>query len=223
MVGRIPLENVILVRVQVRQQTRGSPRCLVYIDILAIKKFDLLWTRNKPVYILAYMSFEVPQIENSKEQEPPYKLETVFFETSFKTTGDLLDGLAKLEKAVGDNPAIVLDEYQLKTDDVIINANHISVAVIEKGYDLVMAPDSRNNTGEDTERVTWEKRIEQLQQHNIQFEQGSEPREQFETIGFFFGKDGLIYAFPKMWEKKISTPNSWQGHRCYHLWRNSYY
>ncbi len=145
------------------------------------------------------MSFEVPRFENSKEQEPSYKLETVFFETNFKTANDLLKGLVKLEKSLDPNAAIVLDEYQLKTDDVIANARQISSAVQEKAYDLIMAPDSQNSSDS---RTSWEARIEQLKENGIVFEEGSTPRDWFETIGFFFGKDGLVYAFPKMWEKK---------------------
>ncbi len=150
---------------------------------------------------MAFGAPPIPRFENSKEKEPPYKLEIVFFETNFNTTEDLLNGLAKLEKNEGNNAAIVLDEYQMKADDVIDNAHQISEEVVKKGYDLVMAPDSQNNSSE-TQKVSWEKRIEQLKQNNISFEEGDEPREWFETIGFFFGKDGQIYAFPKMWEKK---------------------
>jgi hypothetical protein len=133
-------------------------------------------------------------LEGKIEKEKQLKLDVLFLH-GCKTADDVLSRIDELMEG-GDVETLMLDEYELEVNDVINSGDRLSAVAQEKTINIVMAPD---NNDENQKTVSWEDRKQQLQAAGISFEEDTIPEDgRLETIGFFFGKDGRKYAFPKM-------------------------
>ena len=77
--------------------------------------------------------------------------------------------------------------------------------------DIVLAADNQHRqVGDEFQQVPWEVRKKEIQNAGaFLLDEGIRPEEVKDSIGFFFSKDGSIYAFPKTWEHPIhQIPNT---------------
>lgn len=131
---------------------------------------------------------------NIQESEPQSQIE-VYFPDSLRTVENLLTRLQEVRTEGG--TTFLLKEYDLKFSDVIQEAQNILRTAMQKGVNVIMAPDNH----ESGNSVSWEQRKLQLQEAGIEFEADVVPIDgRMETIGFYFGSEGKIFAFPKSWE-----------------------
>jgi hypothetical protein len=133
------------------------------------------------------------------EKEFNLKVELIF---SCSSVEQLLEKVDNLSEKSGIE-SIVLAEFDLEAGEIIRGMHKISQAAKEKGIDIVMAPNERNSG------VSWENREIEMRKNGIivsgTYEKDLEP----ESIGFYFSKDGAIYAFPKNWATPLhQIPNT---------------
>ncbi len=141
----------------------------------------------------------IPQPSEDNIEKHRFFEDDVVFLHYCETVKEFLNIAEKLLSERG-GKTLMLDEYELSVDDVVKFAHEISRLAQEHGTNVVMAP---TNIGINHLPVAWETRREQLSSAGIRFEGDVAPNDgRIETVGFYFGADGFIYAFPKAWEIK---------------------
>lgn len=93
---------------------------------------------------------------------------------------------------------ILLDEFRGTSEQVKRYASRLSNIAQYYESSIVMAPDHYWSSHE----KKWHTFAEELQQAGIQVEGFVEGGYSPASVGFYFGKNGSVYAFPKQWEKK---------------------
>lgn len=115
-------------------------------------------------------------------------------------------GLQKgIESAISEGPLnlVMLDEYDLTVEEVNQNITQISQIAQNNGLDIVLAPDN-GHAQLPPERTPWEKRRNEiLTAGAVLLDEHISAEEVGNSVGYFFGKDGSIFAFPKTWEHPI--------------------
>ena len=149
-----------------------------------------------------------PKPAEFSENKPERKKEIEFkvgFLFQCKTVSELLSGLEELSKR-DDIRSLMLPEFALTTNDVISSLADISRAAQEKSLDIIMAPSERNSG------IPWNNRKQQLKEKGIIVSGGYQDNLEPESIGFYFDKNGSVYAFPKNWDTPIHViPNTRVG------------
>ncbi|RJP44860.1 hypothetical protein C4587_01505 [Candidatus Parcubacteria bacterium] len=121
-----------------------------------------------------------------------------------------VDGLAeKLNLATkeGKLDSVMLDEYDLSIEEVNANLQRISGMAKEKMVDIILAADNKHRRqGDKFERISWDIRKEEIKSSGaVLLDEGITAEEINDSVGYYFGKDGNIYAFPKTWVHPIHS------------------
>lgn len=144
-------------------------------------------------------------IENDVEKE-----EEVDISVGFLFGCNNVDGLAeKLDLAAkeGKLDLAMLDEYDLSIEEVNTNLQRISGMAKEKMVDIILAADNRYRQQRDEfKRIPWNIRKEEIKATGaILLDEGITAEEVNDSVGYYFGKDGKVYAFPKTWKHPIHS------------------
>jgi hypothetical protein len=118
------------------------------------------------------------------------------------------DGLAeKLDLATKEEKldSIMLDEYDLSIEEVNANLQRISGMAKEKMVDIILAADNKHRQqGDEFKRISWDTRKEEIKSSGaVLLDKEITAEEINDSVGYYFGKDGSVYAFPKTWEHPI--------------------
>ncbi len=104
-----------------------------------------------------------------------------------------------LEESLKEGPldTVMFNEYTFKLEEILDNKENLTSLAKEKKVNFIMTPDNRFEEG-----INWGKTKEKFQQSSIPFEE-NDISDDFkpEAIGFYFNREGVIYAFPKVWKK----------------------
>lgn len=92
---------------------------------------------------------------------------------------------------------VLLDEFRGTSYYIMENWQSLSAIAKRSGSDIVMAPEHYWSS----QQEPWNKFAGKLESAGIRVEQVDEP-EVPDSVGFFFSKTGMAYAFPKLWAKK---------------------
>ena len=119
-----------------------------------------------------------------------------------------VDGLAeKLDLATkeGKLDLAMLDEYDLSIEEVNAKLQRISGMAKEKMLDIILAADNKHRQqGDEFKRISWDIRKEEIKSSGaVLLNEGITAEEINDSVGYYFGKDGNVYAFPKTWEHPI--------------------
>jgi hypothetical protein len=119
-----------------------------------------------------------------------------------------VDGLAKkldLATKEGKLDSVMLDEYDLSIEEVNTNLQRISGMAKEKMVDIILAADNKyRQQGGEFKRISWDIRKEEIKSSGaVLLDEGITAEEINDSVGYYFEKDGNVYAFPKTWEHPI--------------------
>lgn len=92
----------------------------------------------------------------------------------------------------------IFREFSFTVKEILDNKDDLILLAKEKEINFVIAPENENMNN----RIQWTEIKKELQQSGISFkESGIAGDYSPEVIGFYFNKNGTVYAFPKVFEK----------------------
>lgn len=151
-------------------------------------------------------SLEYNQTDKS-ETEPKITV-TVYFLFNCKTVDSLIERLRMLSV---DTNVAMLDEYDLSIEDINTNLQRIIEGAKERSIDIILAADNQHRQiGDQFKQVSWDIRREEILSAGATLLDEGIPLDEIgDSIGFYFTKDGKVYAFPKTWKHPIHIiPNT---------------
>lgn len=160
--------------------------------------------RSEKFYLLFFMNETInpfQQSENRAEKEKHEK-RGVGFLFGCQTVKDLERAIDSIS-AESELDLAMLDEYDLTIEDVLSNTKIISELAKKHKLDIVMAP------AYEKEDAPWSTRRNEIIESGAKLlDEGIDEDEIRDSIGYFFDKDGNVYAFPKAWGSIHLIPNT---------------
>ena len=136
--------------------------------------------------------------ENNPEEQEKEKLIdlNVVALSTMPTIDKMVDKLGKINS--GDKLDVaVLMEFNFGISEVVKDLKKITDFAKDSEMDIVMAPDNIR------ENLSWGELKRKFQENKIGTEE-NDIQDDYRpmSVGFFIGKDGFTYAFPKTWDQK---------------------
>jgi len=151
---------------------------------------------------------EIKEKSEFKVEEQTEREKTMDVSIGFLFNCRTVDGLTeRLDSALkeGKLDSVMLDEYDLSIEEVNTNLQRISGIAKGKMVDIILAADNKHRQqGDEFKRIPWNTRKEEIKSSGaILLDEGIAAEEINDSVGYYFGKDGSVYAFPKTWEHPI--------------------
>lgn len=142
-----------------------------------------------------------PHFEESQLQPEEQEKEKVLdFDIVALSTMPTIDKMVdRLNEINGEHKidATVLMEFNFNVTEVVKDLGKIAKFSKDSGMDVIMAPDNMR------ENLSWVDLKRKLQEAKINIEETDlQDGEHPVSVGFFIGKNGFVYAFPKSWGKR---------------------
>jgi hypothetical protein len=136
--------------------------------------------------------------ENNIETERLEKKQVNFI-FDINTAEQLINTLDSMT-VEGEPDLVMLNEYALNIEDVINNTKLISDSAKKHNTDIILAAAVSwlNQEKEYMPSVSWDIRRKEILESEAKLLDDDITEDEFwDSIGYYFGKDGEIYAFPK--------------------------
>lgn len=142
-------------------------------------------------------------VEDRVEREKKLDI-SIGFLFGCHTVDGLTEKLDSITKE-GKLDVVMLDEYDLSIEEVNTNLHKISGMAKDKKVDIILAADyTYHKQGDEFRRISWNIIKEEIKSAGaVLLDEGVTAEEIKDSVGYYFGKDGNIYAFPKTWEHPI--------------------
>lgn len=175
---------------------------------MSLRHIDISYRHIAEKAIFWYDLFMNPDTRRFNPEATREVKKQAEFSVAFLTWCESVDGLAqKLEAAAkeGRLDTVMLTEYDLTIEDVNANLRRISEIARQKMVDIILAADNKHRQiGKDFKQIPWNDRKREIEEAGaVSLDEEIDPKEVMDSVGYFFGKDGRVYAFPKTWEHPL--------------------